>query len=94
MQDRACRRADGKTAGIGNGMVHPDEFHREIPDLHRIAGLHRHQFGRIVQIVLSQFVFNDSDGQLGAENRRVDQLEQIRNSAHMVLVPVGDENTL
>ena len=94
MQDRACRRADGKTAGIGNGMVHPDEFHREIPDLHRVTCLHRHQFGRIVQIVLSQFVFNDSDGQLGAENRRVDQLEQIRNSAHMVLVPVGDENTL
>ena len=90
---QAGRGADGKSAGIGDGMVDPDKFHAHgAAGLDGIPGLHGMQLALVQDAVLLQLAADQPNGEGGAVNRRFDLLKQEGKSADVVLVPVGQED--
>ena len=53
-----------------------------------------HELGAARQTELLQLVFDEAAGQAGAIDGQVDLLQQIRDTANVVLVAVGDEQAL
>lgn len=82
-----------KTAGVGDGMVHTDEFHLKAARLHGVARLHADKLGLIVEPLLGELVFEDPHGEPCAEHRRLHRFQKIRNRSHVVLMSVGNENS-
>ncbi len=75
-------------------MIRPDEFHLEIPQCHRVAVLHDMARHCVHHIVLGQLALNEAHGKPRRVNRHVDLLQYIRDRADVVLVSVGDDESL
>ena len=89
----AHRGLDGEGHGVGDGVVHVDEFYLEAPGLDHLAGLmgeHLHLAG---QVKFVQLPLHQADGQPRAVDGHFDILHQVGNAADMILVAVGQEKT-
>ena len=82
---------DGEGHGVGDGVVHMDELHGELPRPDGLARLHGDELGALDQAVLLQLQLDEARGKPGAVDGHVYLLEDIGNGPHMVLVAVGDE---
>ena len=91
MNDNAGRTLDGKSQRIGNGMVHMDRLHRETAQLDLLAGAYLVENGAGGQTMLLQLVFDQSDGELGRIDGHIELFEQIRQTADMIFMTVGDK---
>ena len=83
---------DGEGTGIGDGMVHVNEFHAEAAGLYHIAGLVGNELDLVRQLVLLQLQLDQPVGHGGAMDGAIDLLHGIGNGADVVLVTVGDEH--
>ena len=91
--DGAHRGLNGESYGIGNGVVHMDEFYGEASGLHHIAGLVGNEFHRIGQVVLFQLQLDKAVGHGSAMDGTVDLLHAVGNGTDVVLMAVGNEHT-
>ena len=82
---------DGKGHGVGDGVVHMDEFHGEFACPDGFARVHGDELGGFHQLVLLQLQPDQSGGEAGAVNGDIDLLEHIGDGSHMVLMAVGYE---
>ena len=82
---------DAEGDGVGNGMVHVDEFHGEAAGLDQIAGLVGDQTDRVGQTVLLQLEADQTVGQSRAVDRRVGGLEDVGDGPDVILMAVGNE---
>ena len=89
--DPAHGRVDAEGDGVGNGMVHVDEFHGEAACLDQIAGLVGDQTDRVGQTVLLQLEADQTVGQGRAVDRRVGGLEDVGDGPDVILMAVGNE---
>lgn len=90
MQDGAQRRGDRQRNRIRNGVVGVDKLDLEAAELNRITGAHAVHLDLLGHLVLGQLGLDDAAGQSGRVDRRVALAQNIRNSADMVLMSVGD----
>ena len=81
-------------AGIGDGMVHMDEFHGKAAGLHGFAGLVGDELYLVRQAVLLQLQPDQTVGHGSAVDGAVHIPHQIGNGTDVVLVAMGDEDTL
>ena len=93
VDDGAHVGVDGKGHGVGDGVVHMDELHSELAGSDALARLHRDELGAFHQPMLLQLQLDEPRGEPGAVDGHVQLLEHIGNGAHVILVPVGDEQT-
>ena len=90
VQDGAQRRGDRQRNRIRNGVVGVDKLDLEAAELNRITGAHAVHLDLLGHLVLGQLGFDDAAGQSGRVDRCVALTQNIRNSADMVLMSVGD----
>ncbi len=88
MDDGAQRRCQGERPGFDGAVGKVDEFHLEGADIKGLAGLHFDQTYAVRQAVLLEFGASQRQGEGRAVNRCVHFVEQIREPADVVLVPV------
>ena len=93
MDHRAHMGVDGEGHGVGDGMVHMDELHGELPRPDGLAGLHGNELGAPGQSVLLQLQLDEARSKAGAVDGQVHLLEDVRDGPHVVLVAVGDEQS-
>ncbi len=87
-QHQAGRRADGNSQTVRDGVVHCKEFDVERAKLAAVAFLDRDQLA--LDPVLVQLGLQEGQGQLGGDDGDVAAvLEQVRDTANVVLVTVG-----
>ena len=82
---------DGQGAGIGDGVVDVDKFHRHAARLYHILGLDHIEVAGAQDIVLPQLALQQAQGELGAIDGDVDAFEQIGEGADVVLMAVGEK---
>ena len=91
VDDHAHAGVDGEGHRVGDGVVHMDELHIELPGPDHLPGLHGNQLGLLEQAVLLQLELDQPGCKSGAVNGHVHLPEHIGDGADVVLVPVGDE---
>ena len=92
VKDDADGRADRNHAGVRDRVIRADEFGLEAAELDGVAGLYGHELAGAEELVLHQLRFEDAEGEAGGVHGNVDELEQVRDAADVVLVPVRDED--
>ena len=75
-------------------MIDVDEFRAEYAEVNLVARLHSHHRSVTEQFVLGEFILKDAERQLCPVDGYVDHLEKVRDRSYMVLMTVGDEDTL
>jgi hypothetical protein len=91
--DNSLRRAQRIRHAVGDAVRHANRLYGDAPHLKRRSGLDGVQ-GR-VQPPLAEFLLNQGERQRRAVNRQLAQAgQQIRQRAHMVFVPVRQQNRL
>ena len=70
-----------------------DELHSELAGPDALARLHRDELGAFHQPMLLQLQLDEPRGEPGAVDGHVQLFEHIGNGTHVILVPVGDEQT-
>ena len=71
-----------------------DGFHSKAAQRDLLAGADLMEDGAGRQTMLLQLVFDQADGQLGGVDRHIEFFEQVRQTADVILMAVGDEQTL
>ena len=71
-----------------------NELHAENACFHHITGLMGDQLYLVGKTMLLQLIFDKTDGQACRIDRHVEFFEQVRQAADVVLMPVGDKQTL
>ena len=93
VEDGAFGGTDGDHAGVCNGVVGPNEFTFEYAQPQHGARFHGDQFPFPQQTMFRQLVFQDPQGQTGTVHRHIQRLQQIGQTADMVFMPVGQQDT-
>ena len=83
---------DGEAAGVGDGVVHVDELHRELACLHGLPRLAGDELGLVHQPVLLQLELHQSGGHAGGVDGGVHIPQEVGKGPDVVLVPVGKED--
>ena len=94
LDDGTGGAVDSKSHSIRDGVVHMDRLHGKAAQLDLLTGHDLHKLGLTGKAELLQLVLDQAAGQTGAIHRQADLLQQIGNAANVVLVAVGDEQTL
>ena len=90
---RADRGFDGKSHGVGNGMIDMDKFYTEAAGLYHVTGLMGDKLYGIGKPVLLQLQLNQAVGHGSAVNGAIDLLHTIGDGTDMILMTVGNEHT-
>ena len=85
---------DGKGQGVRDGVIDMDGLHREAAETDLLTGTDLHKIGAGRKAVLFQLVADQADGQLGRIDGHIELAQQIGQAADVVLVAVGNEDTL
>ena len=85
---------DGKGHGVGDGVVYVDELHGKLACADRVACVHGDEFGGLGQAVFLQLQADQACGKAGAVDGHVDLTQNVRDCADVVLVTMGDKQTL
>ncbi len=93
LNDDAGRGVDGHGAGVGDGVVDVDKFHRHASELHHVSRRHHVEPGGAEKTVLLEHAFHQSQGQAGAVDRNIHQLQKI-DGADVVLMAMSQHQTL
>ena len=94
MDQSACRRVDRERDGVRDRVVDVNEFDRHAAERDRFAGVDDVEFCLVEQAVLSELVFDQTKGQRCAENGQVHPGKQERQAADVILMTVGQDDTL
>ena len=94
LDDGARRAVDGEGHGVRDGVVHMDRLHREAAQLDLLSGGDLHELGLARKAEFLQLVADEAAGQAGTVDGQVELLQQVGDAADVVLVAVGDEQTL
>ena len=92
--DLAHGGGDAEGHGVGDGVVDVDEFHGEAAGFDGVAGLVGDELDLLVQAVLLQLQLDQAVGHGGAVDGAHHLLHGVGDGADVVLVSVGDEETL
>lgn len=85
---------DPQSHRVGDGMINADKFHRHRAEFHDAARFH-HVHGHLArQTMLLELGFHQRQRQPGAVQGKIHLLEQIGQSADMVLMPVSEHDAL
>ena len=94
LDDGARRAVDGEGHGVRDGVVHMDRLHRKAAQLDLLSGGDLHELGLARKAEFLQLVADEAAGQAGAVDGQVELLQQVGDAADVILVAVGDEQTL
>ena len=94
LDDGARRAVDGKGHRVRDGVIHMDGLDGKAAQLDLLLRGDLHELGAARQTELLQLVFDEAAGQAGAIDGQVDLLQQIRDTANVVLVAMGNEQAL
>ena len=90
--DHAQRGLDGKGAGVGDGVVHMEEFHLKTAGLDLVAVLFHGDLGFFQVLVLLQLELDQAGGKGGAVHRHVELPQDVGQGADVVLMGVGQKD--
>ena len=94
LDDGARRAVDGEGHGVRDGVVHMDRLHRKAAQFDLLLGGDLHELGLARKAEFLQLVADEAAGQAGTVDGQVELLQQVGDAADVVLVAVGDEQTL
>ncbi len=92
MNNHAHRRLDGQRHAIHQRVRHADGFNGERPNGEFHLGLHLDQLDLIRKLVLFQLVVHVGQRELGAVHGNLQLVQDPRQAADVVLVPVRQHN--
>ena len=92
MDNRSNRRFDGQREAVHQAVGHANAFDTKRRDVPRHPGGDFVHVRRVFQVMLCEFVGQESECQAGAEDRHVEVLQNIRQRADMVLVRVSEHD--
>jgi len=94
MDDDTGRAIDGESQRIRNRVVDMDRFDREAAERDLLARADLVEDGAGRQAMLFEFILDKADREPCGVNRHIEFFQQIRQAADVILVSVGDEQTL
>ena len=90
MDNRSDGRFDGQREAIHQAVSHADAFDTKRRDVPRRPGGDFAHVRRVFQVMLGEFVGQESERQARAEDRHVEVFQNIRQRADMVFVRVSE----
>ena len=93
LDDQAGLGGDRQGTGVGDGVVHGDELHIEAAQLDMVAGVLFNELHPAQQAMLLELALDERQGEACGIHRDIHSLEQIGQTADMVLMSVGDNDS-
>ena len=93
MDDGAALAADSESECVGYRMINVDSLNRKAAEGYHVAGLDDVKSGGIEQSVLAELALDKTYGEVRAVDGHVENLEKIRQTADMVLMSVGYDDS-
>ena len=94
VDDHARRAGNGERQRIRDGVVDVDRLHGKAAEADLLAGSDLVENSAGGKTMLLQLIFDKTDGQACRIDRHVEFFEQVRQAADVVLMSVGDKQTL
>ncbi len=92
LQDHTCGAADGQCNGIRDGVIHMDRLYGKTAQPEFSARRNLHKLCAAHKAVFLQLIVDQADRQPRGIYRQIDLLEQIRQAADVILMPMCDHN--
>lgn len=93
MDDSAALAADSESECVGYRVVDVDSLNRKAAEGYHVAGLDDVKSGGIEQSVLAELALDKTYGEVRAVDGHVENLEKIRQTADMILMSVGYDDS-